>query len=165
MWRPHVCYVCKRSVCGGDEPQPVAHLSHKLQCARQSLKIMVSYGNKYPRHNARPHVVEQSGQCARALKLQSFPKSNKENMQCHSPITLKYCLAVAQCGRCVAQCGRCVAQCGRCVAQRERCVAQCGRCVAQCGRCVAQCGRCVAQCGRCGRYLVRDTSAGDGCGV
>ena len=66
----HVCYVCKvckRSVCGGDEPQPVAHLSHKLQCARQSLKIMVSYGNKYPRHNARPHVVEQSGQCARAL--------------------------------------------------------------------------------------------------
>ena len=27
---------------------------------------MVSYGNKYPRHNARPHVVEQSGQCARA---------------------------------------------------------------------------------------------------
>ena len=64
----HVCYVCKRSVCGGDEPQPVAHLSHKLQCARQSLKIMVSYGNKYPRHNARPHVVEQSGQCARAQK-------------------------------------------------------------------------------------------------
>ena len=46
----HACYVCKRSVCGGDEPQPVAHLSHKLQCARQSLKIMVSYGNKYPRH-------------------------------------------------------------------------------------------------------------------
>ena len=40
----------KRSVCGGDEPQPVAHLSHKLQYARQSLKIMVSYGNKYPRH-------------------------------------------------------------------------------------------------------------------
>ena len=63
----HVCYVCKRSVCGGDEPQPVAHLSHKLQCARQSLKIMVSYGNKYPRHKARPHVAEQSGQCARAL--------------------------------------------------------------------------------------------------
>ena len=63
----HACYVCKRSVCGGDEPQPVAHLSHKLQCARQSLKIMVSYGNKYPRYNARPHVVEQSGQCARAL--------------------------------------------------------------------------------------------------
>ena len=68
MCRRHVCYVCKRSVCGGDEPQPVAHLSHKLQCARQSLKIMVSYGNKYPRHNARPHVVEQSGQSARALK-------------------------------------------------------------------------------------------------
>ena len=68
MWRRHVCYVCKRSVCGGDEPQPVAHLSHKLQCARQSLKIMVSYGNKYPRHNARPPVVEQSGQCARVLK-------------------------------------------------------------------------------------------------
>ena len=64
----HVCYACKRSVCGGDEPQPVAHLSHKLQCARQSLKIMISYGNKYPCHNARPHVVEQSGQCARALK-------------------------------------------------------------------------------------------------
>ena len=63
----HVCYVCKRSVCGGDEPQPVAHLSHKLQCARQSLKIMVSYGNKYPRHNTPPHVVEQSGQWARAL--------------------------------------------------------------------------------------------------
>ena len=40
----------KRSVCGRDEPQPVAHLSHKLQCARQSWKIMVSYGNKYPRH-------------------------------------------------------------------------------------------------------------------
>ena len=69
MWRRHVCYACKRSVCGGDEPQPVAHLSHKLQCARQSLKIMVSYGNKYPRHNAQPHVVEQSGQCARALHL------------------------------------------------------------------------------------------------
>ena len=64
----HVCYVCQRSVCGGDEPQPVAHLSHKLQCARLSLKIMVSYGNKYPRHNARPHVVEQSGQCSRALR-------------------------------------------------------------------------------------------------
>ena len=69
MWRRHVCYVCKRSVCGGDEPQPVAHLSHKLQCARQSLKIMVSYGNKYPRHNARPHGVDQSGQCARALRI------------------------------------------------------------------------------------------------
>ena len=40
----------KRSVCGGDEPQPVAHLSHKLECVRQSLKIMVSYGNKYPLH-------------------------------------------------------------------------------------------------------------------
>ena len=72
MWRRHVCYVCKRSVCGGDEPQPVAHLSHKLQCARQSLKIMVSYGNKYPRHNARPDVVEQSGQCARALIIHLF---------------------------------------------------------------------------------------------
>ena len=64
-----VCNVCKRSVCGGDEPQPVVHLSHKLQCARQSLKIIVSYGNKYPRHNARPHVDEQSGQCARAQNL------------------------------------------------------------------------------------------------
>ena len=72
MWRRHVCYACKRSVCGGDESQPVAHLSHKLQCARQSLKIMVSYGNKYPRHNARPHVAEQSGQCARALKVVLF---------------------------------------------------------------------------------------------
>ena len=70
----HVCYVCKRSVCGGDEPQPVAHLSHKLQCARQSLKIMVSYGNKYPRHNARPHVAEQSGQCARALRVNSHER-------------------------------------------------------------------------------------------
>ena len=40
----------KRSVCGGDEPHSVAHLSHKLQCAHQCLKIMVSYGNKYPRH-------------------------------------------------------------------------------------------------------------------
>ena len=40
----------KRSVCDWNEPQPVAHLSHKLQCASQSLKIMVSYGNKYPRH-------------------------------------------------------------------------------------------------------------------
>ena len=40
----------KRSVCGGDEPQPVAHLSYKLQCAHQSLKIMVSYGNKYLCH-------------------------------------------------------------------------------------------------------------------
>ena len=69
MWRRHVCYVCKRSVCGGDEPQPVAHLSHKLQCARQSLKIMVSCGNKYPRHNARPHVAKESGQCARALMV------------------------------------------------------------------------------------------------
>ena len=71
LWRRHVCYVCKRSVCGEDEPQPVAHLGHKLQCARQSLKIMLSYGNKYPRHNARPHVVEQSGQCARDLS--AFP--------------------------------------------------------------------------------------------
>ena len=62
----------QRSLCGGDELQPVAHLSHKLQCARQSLKIMVSYGNKYPRHNARPHVVEQSGQCARALLVIIF---------------------------------------------------------------------------------------------
>ena len=43
--------------------------------ARQSLKIMkimVSYGNKYPRHNARPHVVKQSGQCAPALKVFSI---------------------------------------------------------------------------------------------
>ena len=78
----HVCYVCKRSVCGGDEPQPVAHLSYKLQCARQSLKIMVSYGNKYPRHNARPHVVEQSGQCARALNL--------EPSYFHSPYWMSY---------------------------------------------------------------------------
>ena len=81
MWRRHVCYVCKRSVCGGDEPQPVAHLSHKLQCARQSLKIMVFYGNKYPRHNARPHVVEQSGQCARALRV-SRPKLGGEAWNC-----------------------------------------------------------------------------------
>ena len=43
-------FVQKCSVCSGGEPQPLAHLSHKLQCARQSLKIMVSYGNKYPRH-------------------------------------------------------------------------------------------------------------------
>ena len=63
----HVMYANALSVAG-DEPQPVAHLNHKLQCARQSLKIMVSYGNKYPRHNARPHVAKQSGQCARALK-------------------------------------------------------------------------------------------------
>ena len=33
---------------------------------------MVSYGNKYPRHNARPHVVEQSGQCARALSATAY---------------------------------------------------------------------------------------------
>ena len=77
MWRRHVCYECKLSVCGGDELQPVAHLSHKLQCARQSLKIMVSYGNKYPRHNARPHVVEQSGQCARALRERIGLRSSK----------------------------------------------------------------------------------------
>ena len=63
------CMLCMQTLClWWGEPQPVAHLSHKLQCARQSLKIMVSYGNKYPRHNARPHVVEQSGQCARALR-------------------------------------------------------------------------------------------------
>ena len=62
------CMLCMQTLClWRDEPQPVPHLSHKLQCARQSLKIMVSYGNKNPRHNARPHVVEQSGQCARAL--------------------------------------------------------------------------------------------------
>ena len=30
----------ERSVCAGDEPQSIAHLGHKLQCARQSLKIM-----------------------------------------------------------------------------------------------------------------------------
>ena len=46
----------KRSVCGGDGPQPVAHLSHKLQCVRQSLKIMVSYGNKCPRQKKRGHL-------------------------------------------------------------------------------------------------------------
>ena len=34
---------------------------------------MVSYGNKYPLHNARPHVVEQSGQCARALREVAVP--------------------------------------------------------------------------------------------
>ena len=38
---------------------------------------MVSYGNKYPRHNARPHVVEQSGQCARALKVNNFSSQLK----------------------------------------------------------------------------------------
>ena len=54
----------KRSVCGGDEPQPVAHLSHKLQCARQSLKIM---GINIPATKTRPPVAKQSGQCARAL--------------------------------------------------------------------------------------------------
>ena len=37
---------------------------------------MVSYGNKYPRHNARPHVVEQSGQCARALIVTEVHKNN-----------------------------------------------------------------------------------------
>ena len=94
MWRRHVCYVCKRSVCGGDEPQPVAHLSHKLQCARQSLKIMVSYGNKYPRHNARPHVVEQSGQCARALyysrwNSDNYFKKNRHKSTCSHLPSLK----------------------------------------------------------------------------
>ena len=64
------CMLCMQTLClWRGRPQPVAHLSHKMQCAHQSLKIMVSYGNKYPRHNARPHVVEQSGQCARALML------------------------------------------------------------------------------------------------
>ena len=62
----YVMYANALSVAGTS--QPVAHLSHELQCARQSLKIMVSYGNKYPGHNARPQVVEQSGQCARARK-------------------------------------------------------------------------------------------------
>ena len=77
--QPHVAAHCggpehTRATCGGHmyvmyaNALSVARLSHKLQCARQSLKIMVSYGNKYPRHNPRPHVVEQSGQCARALR-------------------------------------------------------------------------------------------------
>ena len=72
MW-PRFVAEHTRATCGGDmyvmyaNALSVAETSHTLQCARQSLKIMVSYGNKYPRHNARPHVVEQSGQCARAL--------------------------------------------------------------------------------------------------
>ena len=37
---------------------------------------MVSYGNKYPRHKARPHVVEQSGQCARALNVKGEGESS-----------------------------------------------------------------------------------------
>ena len=36
---------------------------------------MVSYGNKYPRHNARPDVVEQSGQCARAHIIAVLPET------------------------------------------------------------------------------------------
>ena len=67
----------RATACGTLEPQPVAHLSHKLQCARQSWKIMVSYGNKYPRHNARPHVVEQSGQCARTLTVTQWSCPNR----------------------------------------------------------------------------------------
>ena len=39
---------------------------------------MVSYGNKYPRHNARPHVVEQSGQCARALRVLTLSQASKK---------------------------------------------------------------------------------------
>ena len=50
----------RATACRTLEPQTAV-------CSPKSLKIMVSYGNKYPRHNARPHVVEQSGQCARAL--------------------------------------------------------------------------------------------------
>ena len=71
----YVMYANALSVAGTSH-MPVAHLSHKLQCARQSLKIMVSYGNKYPRHNARPHVVEQSGQCARAHCV-PYPKQQR----------------------------------------------------------------------------------------
>ena len=49
----------KRSVCCGDEPQPVAHLRHKLQCARQSMKIMVSYtGINIPATKTRPPVAK-----------------------------------------------------------------------------------------------------------
>ena len=62
----------KRSVCGGDEPQPIAHLSHKLQCACQSLKIIVFFGKPLPATKTRPPVAKQSGQCARALRVQSF---------------------------------------------------------------------------------------------
>ena len=65
----------RATACRTLEQQPVAHLSHKLQCARQSLKIMVSYGNKYPRHNARPLVAKQSGQCARALSVVQWQSS------------------------------------------------------------------------------------------
>ena len=63
------CMLCMQTLClWRGRATACRTLSHKLQCAHQSLKIMVSYGNKYPRHNARPHVVEQSGQCARALR-------------------------------------------------------------------------------------------------
>ena len=63
----------KRSFCGGDEPQPVAHLRHKLQCARQSMKIMVSYtGINISATKTRPPVAKQSGQCIRALIVSEF---------------------------------------------------------------------------------------------
>ena len=57
----------RATACRTLEPQ-TAVCSPKLE----NQKIMDSYGNKYPRYNARPHVVEQSGQCARALNKRSF---------------------------------------------------------------------------------------------
>ena len=63
------CMLCVQTLClWRGRATACRTLEPQLQCARQSLKIMVSYGNKYPRHNAQPHVVEQSGQCARALR-------------------------------------------------------------------------------------------------
>ena len=43
MWRRHVCYVCKRSVCGGDEPQPVAATGGRVFVAG----IFIPVGNHY----------------------------------------------------------------------------------------------------------------------
>ena len=44
---------------------------------------MVSYGNKYPRHNARPDVVEQSGQFAQALKLNLYSNTEVATLSSH----------------------------------------------------------------------------------
>ena len=42
---------------------------------------MVSYGNKYPRHNARPLVAKQSGQCARALNVSTTAATGEKKKQ------------------------------------------------------------------------------------
>ena len=68
----HVCYVCKRSVCGGGRATACRTLEPQTAvCSPKLENNGFPTGINIPATMRGPHVVEQSGQCARALTVDS----------------------------------------------------------------------------------------------